>query len=262
MNIARLITQSGRTKSGFLSDQAAEHNSMFVGVTESWLTSDILDSEVTHEFPGFNLMRCDRSGGRQGGGVALYLRDDLTGDILATYANSVCELLIVKIHQLDTIVCLAYRPPDTRLSEFKGLLKCLDDTLSSLEAPAPNIILLGDFNLPHTSVTWNRSEDGLIVPTVASHREEETAGGKQDRLQAQQLIDMASKHFLLQEVLEPTHAVEVLDLVFSNNCELISGVTVESWPSFTDHKQHSLTVQRKNSLTNSSCVRQAGAIQP
>ena len=116
MNIARLITLSGRSKSSFLSDQATDKNCMFVGVTESWLTSDILDSEVTHDFPGFNILRCDRSGGRQGGGVALYLRDDLTGDILATFANSVCELLIVKIHQLDTVVCVAYRPPDTRIS--------------------------------------------------------------------------------------------------------------------------------------------------
>ena len=55
-------------------------------------------------------------------------------------------------------------------------------------------------------------------------------------MQAQQLIDMASKHFLLQEVLQPTHSVEVLDLVFSNNCELVSGVKVENWTAFTDHR--------------------------
>ena len=199
---------------------------MFLGVTETWLNDGVLDSEVTHDFPGFSLLRCDRSGGRQGGGVALYLRDDLTGDILATFANSVCELLIVKIHQLDTVVCLAYRPPDTRIGEFAGLLKCLDKTLSTLPSPAPNIILMGDFNFPRSAIVWKRSEDGFIVPLVASHREEETLGGKQDRLQAQQLVDMASKHFLVQEVVEPTHAIEVIDLVFTNNCELVSEVNV------------------------------------
>ena len=92
---------------------------------------------------------CDRSGGRQGGGVALYVRDDLAGDILSVYVNSVCELLIVKIHQIDTVVCVAYRPPDTRLGEFAGLLKCLDEMLSALPSPSPNIILMGDFNFPH-----------------------------------------------------------------------------------------------------------------
>ena len=97
VNIARLITPSGRTKSAFLKDQAEANNSLFVGVTETWLNDGVLDSEVTHNFPGYSLLRCDRSGGRQGGGVTLYLREDLSGDVLATYANSVCELLVVKI---------------------------------------------------------------------------------------------------------------------------------------------------------------------
>ena len=93
---------------------------------ETWLNDGVLDSEVTHNFPGYSLLRCDRSGGCQGGSVALYLREDLSGDVLATYANSVCELLVVKIHQLDTVVCVAYRPPDTTISEFSGLLDCLE----------------------------------------------------------------------------------------------------------------------------------------
>ena len=91
-----------------------------------------MDAEVCHGFPGYSLHRSDRAGGRQGGGVALYIRDDLCCDILATYAavhplrgGSVCELLVVKIHQLDTVVCVMYRPPDTRLEEFSGLLKVL-----------------------------------------------------------------------------------------------------------------------------------------
>ena len=69
---------------GFLHDQAVQHNSLFVGVTETWLHEGVLDAEVTHAFPGYNLSRSDRAGGRQGGGVALYLREDLTGDILSS----------------------------------------------------------------------------------------------------------------------------------------------------------------------------------
>ena len=69
-NIQRLITPSGRTKSGFLCDQAHLGNALLVAVTETWLSPDILDSEVTHNFPGYSLLRCDRES-RQGGGVAL-----------------------------------------------------------------------------------------------------------------------------------------------------------------------------------------------
>ena len=69
----------------FLYDQAIRNNALFLGVTETWLHEGVLDAEVTHSFPGYNILRSDRAGGRVGGGVAIYLRDDLTGDILATY---------------------------------------------------------------------------------------------------------------------------------------------------------------------------------
>ena len=84
-----------------------------------------------------------------------------------------------------------YRPPDTRLEEFASLLHCLDSTLSALPSPAPTVIMMGDLNLPKSCISWCRSDEGLLVPIVSGHREDETAGGKQDRLQAQQLIDLA-----------------------------------------------------------------------
>ena len=152
-------------------DQAVKHNSFFIGVTETWLHDGVLDAEVCHNFPGYSLMRSDRAGSRQGGGVALYIREDLTGDILVSYSHihpsrggSVCELLVVKIHQLDTVVCIMYRPPDTRLEEFASLLQCLDSTLSALPSPAPTVIMMGDLNLPKSCISWCRSDEGLLVP--------------------------------------------------------------------------------------------------
>ena len=73
-------------------------------------------------------------------------------------------------------------------------------------------------------------------PKVSGHRDDETAGGKQDRLQAQKLIDLANKFSLIQEVDIATHAVEILDLIFTNNCELVSSIVAEDWTSFTDHR--------------------------
>ena len=134
------------------------------------------------------------------------------------------------------VVCVLYRPPDTRIEEFTGVLQYLDHTLSSLTTPTPTVILMGDMNLPQSCITWHRSEDGLLVPQVAGHRDTETAVRKQDQLQAQHLVDLVAKHSLLQEVDQTTHAVEILDLVFTNNCELVSNIVVENWPVFTDHK--------------------------
>ena len=76
-NIQRLITPSGKTKSKFLGDQAEIKNSLLIAVTETWLHSGVFDAEVSHDFPGFSILSCDRVG-RMGGVVALYLRDDLT----------------------------------------------------------------------------------------------------------------------------------------------------------------------------------------
>ena len=94
-----------------------------------------------------------------------------------------CEMLVVKVHQLDTVVCVVYRPPDTRIDEFAGLLQCLDSTLSALPTPSPTVIAMEDLNFPQSCIAWKYSMDGLLLP-VAGHREDETAGGKQDRLQA------------------------------------------------------------------------------
>ena len=55
-------------------------------------------------------------------------------------------------------------------------------------------------------------------------------------MQAQHMVDLATKHSLLQEVEHATHAIEILDLVFTNNCELVSSTVVEDWSTFTDHK--------------------------
>lgn len=49
-------------------------------------------------------------------------------------------------------------------------------------------------------------------------------------------MDLASKHALLQQVDKTTHAVEIPDLVFTNNCELVSSSEVEDWPALSDHR--------------------------
>ena len=49
-------------------------------------------------------------------------------------------------------------------------------------------------------------------------------------------MELAAKHFMQQEVDMPTHAAECLDLILTNNCDLVSGCQTENFPSFSDHK--------------------------
>ena len=133
----------------------------------------------------------------------------------------------------------------------------MDEILSALPSPAPIISVMGDFNFTKETVSWIRTEEGLLSPIVANHREGETAGGKQDRLQARHLIDMASKHSLLQQVDQVTHAVEILDLMFTNDSDLVSSVQTEDWPTFSDHRLITLDVTYRSSNDPSYSVEQS-----
>ena len=199
---------------------------------------------MTHDFPGYSLFRCDRDG-RQGGGVALYVRDDLTCETLGSVDNGVCELLVVQIHQLNTVIAVVYRPPDTRIAEFTPILSQLDTLLCELQDPTPNIVLMGDLNFQDQNLSWRRSDDGLLVPLVHGHRQGGAEDGVQVRKQAEMLCSMMLKHSMIQQVDQATHGREILDLIFTNNEDLVSSVAVESWPSFTDHSTVTATVSYK-----------------
>ena len=123
----------GRNKTPFLHDLATSRNCLWLAVTETWLSSNVLDSELLVHMPGYSVIRQDRQG-RQRGGVCLFLREDLTGETLFSHSNGVCEVLIVKVHQLDTIVTVIYRPPDTKHHEFAPMLQKIDDVLQKPKA--------------------------------------------------------------------------------------------------------------------------------
>ena len=226
------LVGASRNKAPFLSDLIQNNNSLWCAVTETWLRPDISDSELLVHLPGYQLLRCDRAG-RQRGGVCLLLRDDLIGDVLNSYTNGVCELLVVHVHQLNTVVAVCYRPPDTTLGEFEAALVRLEEVLEDLPAPTPTIAFMGDLNFPAGVVTWPR-EDGQLLPRVAAHRQVETAG-PQVRQQCFKLCQLMARHSMVQTVGSPTHGNEILDLIWSNNHELVTEIQVTPYLEFTDH---------------------------
>ena len=65
------------------------------------------------------------------------------------------------------------------------------------------------------------------------------------RQQAQLLCDIMLKHHMNQYVDQVTHGKEILDLCFSNNHDLISHISTEGFPLFTDHRIFTATVSYK-----------------
>ena len=69
-------------------------------------------------------------------------------DTCLSYSNSVCEVLVLRLHQPSLLLVLLYRPPSCTIVDFKDAIYQVELIISKLTLPLPNIILLGDFNFP------------------------------------------------------------------------------------------------------------------
>ena len=92
-----------------------DKNSIFIGLTETWLNQAHGNAEPCPD--GYELIRQDR----EGGGVAILLQEELTAEPLLSYSNDGCEILIVKILQLNHVCCVIYRPPGTPYVRFRDI---------------------------------------------------------------------------------------------------------------------------------------------
>lgn len=154
--------------------------------------------------------------GRDSGGVAFYVRDDISVSFepILKYTDGVVELLVLFSEVENVIIAVLYRPPDSRERRstshvFGKALNLLTNTINKLcsNNTSPDIIIGGDFNLPHCN--W---KNGSI-----------RAGVSNDELQMIKCLeDFSNEHFLSQHITSPTHIHgNTLDLVFTNNETLI-----------------------------------------
>ena len=196
----------------FIRDTLSEGNMLFAMLTETWLREH-LDAELSID--GYTLFRVDRSRqkklrGRNSGGVAMYLKSNIVADIILEYSSGVIEAICLKIDSLNLVLCVVYRSPDnpmgghrSTVEEFRQFISKLSAELSSQPSPTPNIVIGGDFNLPHAS--WPAG--------TATH-----GAGPDERNMLELLGDFRSQHFLTQILNEATHrAGNTLDLIFTNS---------------------------------------------
>ena len=81
-------------------------------------------------------------------GVAIYTSSNIISETLLTFSNTVCELVIMKLPQINHILVTIYHPPDTNYTEFREMINTLLTTLRALDSPLPDISIFGDFNFP------------------------------------------------------------------------------------------------------------------
>ena len=84
------------------------HNPHVVCITETWLDSTIMDSELY--IPDFDIVRLDRN--RHGGGVIIYFRSTFICNLLFMGdVNFECIVVSLRVDFCNFYVCLLYRPP-------------------------------------------------------------------------------------------------------------------------------------------------------
>ena len=243
VNIQNLLTKTETGEMGmfmkqldkinFLRDQCKDENPYFLALAETWIKDGILESEYT--IYGYEHVASHRKS-RDGGGVIIYIREDITYNFLTAASDEMCSLVAVHLTKLNLIIFLAYRPPpnykndyhgDTLERSFKNII--IDNICKEMnkhKSPTPDILLIGDFNFPKAQ--WNAGI-GVVKPD-----------NKCNRNSLQQLINIASEYSLLQYISEGTRETRkggnnILELIFTNNHELITNIHLQ--PSeITDHK--------------------------
>jgi hypothetical protein len=174
-------------------------------VTESW-TNDQTDAEL--KLPNYDLVgRADRKGitKKRGGGVLVYADKSLATNLKTTVEEENLQLVHLQIQKTNLITI--YRAPDSSKEEDTQLF----ETIRQVE---PDSLILGDFNF--NNINWD------TYSTTSNHQ--------------QLFIDSIHDAFLEQHVKMPTHQRgNILDLVLTNNHDLVSKVECFPELSISDH---------------------------
>ena len=211
---------NSRWKLPYLKNHLAQDNKGFpiIAITETWLNSCITNAQV--HIPGYDLIRCDRPL-RKGGGVLLYLADDLPFLNVEMLTDKVSQAIACTCETSKTIIINVYRPPDADNSNTKKLIRFLQKYLSDVnENDDYDVMLLGDFNLPNIDWTTTSVESGCSTITNEA---------------ASALLDFMGTNFLNQHVTAATRKDNILDLCISNNSSMIQDIDVIDTP-LSDHR--------------------------
>ena len=215
MNIQGLCPQTTPSSVPLLSSILHSENHIFMGLTETWLSSSHKKAEL--EIEGYELFRKDRNHikskyGRHSGGVAFYLRKDVSPmfEPILEFSNGVNEALLLHSKNLNLILGVIYRQPTNILHkstapEFMELTSAMQEIIEKIEGNTPDIYLCGDFNIPHTII------NDSYTPSISCDK---------------QLLDVLENFTLIinlnQIIHKPTHSNgNILDFLLTNNSDSI-----------------------------------------
>lgn len=210
-NIEGLLPRGFSGKAKMLAELSSQENTLAICLSESHLNCTIKDSEI--QMRNLVPFRMDRNN-RKKGGVITYVLEKFASQtkVLMGESNSFVEVLALHIAPLNLVLVNLYRPPGCEVTQFQPVITKLNSVLESLSNPMPELVVVGDFNLPH--VCWQKLK--------TTH-----GGTNQDKIQAELLFTFTEQWCLNQIIDAPTRGTNILDLIFTNNDELIHGLNIE-----------------------------------
>ncbi|CAM4495102.1 unnamed protein product [Caretta caretta] len=201
--------QSLGNKQGELEVLVMSRNYDVIGITETWWDNSHDWSTV---MDGYKLFRKDRQG-RKGGGVALYVREQYDCSELRYETAEKPECLWIKFRSVcnksDVVVGVCYRPPDQGDEVGEAFFRQLAEATRSHA-----LVLMGDFNFP--DICWESN--------TAVHR------------QSRKFLESIGDNFLVQVLEEPTRGGAFLDLLLTNQEELVGEAKVDGNLGGSDHE--------------------------
>ena len=171
-----------------------------LGISETWLISEVTDSFVSIE--NYVILRSNDPSSSRKHGVATYIKNDIR------FEKIECELkniIIIKLLDSDIYVITVYRPPSYNASENRLLILFLQEFCTDRE-----VVLQGDFNLP--TLRWEN---------------EEPAGRYVSPLDLT-FMELFADLGLTQVVCEPTNfpSGNTIDLCFLSHHERLGSISV------------------------------------
>ncbi|GAB0209089.1 hypothetical protein GRJ2_003374600 [Grus japonensis] len=196
-----------------------------IAITEAWWDSS---QDWNAVMDGYVLFRKDRPA-RRGGGVALYVREQLECiELRVGVDEERVESLWVRMkgqaNMGDTVVGDYYRPPDQEEEVDEAFYRQVE-----VASRSQALVLMGDLN--HPDICWK--------------------GNTARHAQSRRFLQSTDDNFLTQVVEEPTRRGVLLDLVLTNKEGLVGDVKVGGSLGCNDHEMVEFRILRGRSRTMS-----------
>lgn len=150
-----------RTKTNNFYKSLSLYNFDIILLTETWLSSDIANSELFDD--RYSVYRKDRdsftSDKKKGGGVLVAVHKRAASRILLHEFDDL-EHIIVKVNEgsLSLLISVVYFPPGSDLASYERFGEDIENLMDKYDAL--DVLCCGDFNLP--GMIWDNSESNYV----------------------------------------------------------------------------------------------------